>query len=284
MSQLLGLLYKSRNFFLFLILQVFCFYLMSKNNVYWDVTFFNSTNTLVAKSLEITQKANEFVNLKNVNGQLASENIALRKRLTDLEEYQANANGYKTDSLKAERFDYTVAKVVGSTQNLVNNYITIDKGSDDGIKPGMGVISPQGIVGQVMTVNKNYSRVYSILHSKIVVSSEVLDKKLRDAGQVALGIAKWEGANSRYITLSNIDRFKHVSKGDSVVTSQQNSIFPSGIMVGKISDISASSSEAFHKINVKLSTDFSSLIYVYVVKNKLVDIQNQVEEPKPEDK
>lgn len=180
MSQLFGILYKSRHFFLFLALQIVCFYLMSKNNVYWDVSFFNTTNTVVARSLEVSQKANEFVSLGKVNDQLAAENMALRKQLTDIQEANFPIPGYKQDSAKAYRFEYTVAKVVGSTHNLTDNFITIDKGTDDGVKAGMGVISPNGVVGQVAYANKHYSRVYSVLHSRQMVSAEVLNKKLRE--------------------------------------------------------------------------------------------------------
>ncbi len=277
MSQLLGILYKSRHFFLFLALQIICFYLMSKNNVYWDVSFFNTTNSVVARSLEVSQKATEFVNLGKVNTRLVDENAALRKQLTDLQETGSGIPGYKPDSLKVHRFDYTVAKVVGSTHNLTDNFITIDKGTDDGVKAGMGVISPQGVVGQVAYANKNYSRVYSILHSRQMVSAEVLNPKLRENNTVALGIAKWDGTNPHYVRLNTVDRFKPVTKGDSVVTSQQNPIFPPYVMIGKISEVSNTTSEAFHNITVRLSTDFSSLIYVYVVKNKLIESQKEAE-------
>ncbi len=282
MSQLLGILYKSRHFFLFLILQIACFYLMSKNRVHWNVSFFNSTNTIVAKSLEISQEANEFVKLQSTNKQLAEENISLRKQLNDRQELStAGTLGYKIDSVKATRFNYTTAKVISSTQNLTDNYITIDKGTKDGIKPGMGVISPQGIVGQVMSCNEDYCRVYSILHSKQSVSAQLLNKALRENNDVALGIGKWEGTNPKYLSLKTIDRFKPVKKGDSVVTSQQNAIFPPNVLIGKVSEVGAIPSEAFHDITVRLSTDFSSLIYVYVVKNKLVDSQKEVEQNDP---
>ena len=277
MSQLFGILYKSRHFFLFLALQIICFYLMSKNNVYWDVSFFNTTNSVVARSLEVSQRANEFVNLGNVNERLVNENAALRKKITDLQEFNPGITGYKPDSVMARRFDYTVAKVVGSTHNLTDNFITIDKGSDDGIRAGMGVISPQGVVGQVAYANKHYSRVYSILHSRQMVSAEVLNKKLRENATVALGIAKWDGTNPHYVGLNTVDRFKPVAKGDSVVTSLQNPIFPPHVMIGKIAEVSNTSSEAFHHISVRLSADFSSLIYVYVVKNKLIDSQQEAE-------
>ncbi len=278
MSQLFGILYRIRHFFMFLFLQIACFYLISKNSVYWDVTFFNTTNSGVAKSLKVSQNVREFMNLGKVNDQLALENKKLREELSKSHELVALKEfGYKPDSLLAGRFNFMVAKVISSTENLTDNYITLDKGTKDGIKPGMGVICPQGIVGQVMSCNENYSRVSSILHSNFQVSSEILGKKLRKEEVTALGIGKWGGTNPSILELTTVDRFKPVSKGDSVVTSMQNSIFPPRIMIGRISKISASPSEAFFDINVRLSTDFSSLVYVYVVNNKLIDKQNQVE-------
>jgi rod shape-determining protein MreC len=263
---------------MFLLLQGICFYLISKNSVYWDVTFFNTTNSAVAKSLQVSQNIHEFMNLGKVNDQLALENKKLREELTKVQELSTLKNtGYKTDSTKADRFNYLVAKVISSTENLTDNYITIDKGTKDGIKPGMGVICPQGVVGQVMSCNEEYSRVSSILHSGFSVSAEILSNKLRKDGIAALGIGKWEGINPKIIQLTTVDRFKPVFKGDSVVTSMQNSIFPPKIMIGRVSKVVAVPSEAFYNINVRMSTDFSSLVYVYIVNNKLIDKQNQVE-------
>lgn len=264
---------------MFLFLQIACFYLIGKNSVYWDVTFFNSTNNAVAKSMAVSQSIKEFINLSDINGQLVSENKNLREELTKLQEFNSLANtGYKTDSNKARRYEYLVAKVISGTQNLTDNYITIDKGTKHGLKPGMGVICPQGVVGQIMSCNEEYSRVSTILHSSLSVSAEILNNKLRKEKITALGIGSWPGINSRIIKLSTVDRFKTISKGDSVVTSAQNSIFPSKIMIGHISKINTVPNDAFYEISVRLSTDFSSLMYVYVVNNKLIDKQNQVEE------
>ena len=67
---------------MFLFLQIACFYLISKNSVYWDVTFFNSTNAAVAKSMKTSQEVREFMNLGKVNDQLALQNKKLREELT----------------------------------------------------------------------------------------------------------------------------------------------------------------------------------------------------------
>jgi rod shape-determining protein MreC len=147
---------------------------------------------------------------------------------------------------------------------------------------GMGVTCPQGVVGQIMSCSEHYSRISTILHSKFVVSSEISSKKLRAENLKALGIAKWEGGNPSIISLTTVDRFKPVYKGDSVYTSMQNSVFPPKIMIGRISNISVNQTEAFYDINVRLSTDFSSLVYVYVVKNKLITQENALE-PKIEE-
>ena len=279
MSQLFGILYKLRNFFLFVFLQIICFYLIKKNSIYWDVTFFNTTNSFVAKSLATSQKVKEFTSLGIINKQLANENKALRDELTKSRELLTIGTlGYKPDSSQASRFNFMVAKVIASSQNLTDNYVTIDKGTKHGLKPGMGVICPQGVVGQIMSCNELFSRVSIILHSSFSVSSEVMNKKLRASNETALGICKWNGANSRTIQLTTIDRFKPIFKKDSVVTSMQNSIFPPNIMIGRISKISSTPSEAFFNIDVRLSTDFSSLVYVYVVNNKLMNQQKELEE------
>ncbi len=283
MSQLFGILYKIRHIFLFLILQGICFFLISKNSIYWEVTAFNSTNSMVAKSMTVNQKIHEFINLDDINEQLVAENKTLRADLTKKNELLGlEDKNYKVDTSVANRYSYVVAKVIKSSQNFADNYITIDKGSKDGLKPGMGVICPQGVVGQVMTCNENYSRISSILHSNFSISSEILNKTLKKEATHALGIGKWESGNPSIISLLNVDRFKSIFKGDTVVTSRQNSVFPPQIMIGRISKIQVNQTDAFYNINVRLSTDFSSLIYVYVVNNKQAEKEEALEK-KPEE-
>jgi rod shape-determining protein MreC len=271
MTQLFGILYRIRHFFLFLIFQGIAMFLVSKNSVYWDVTFFNSTNSLVAQSMGLNKNVHEFLNLSSINDQLVNENKILRSQLAQKnEEMLLKEVGYKSDSLKNNRFEFIVAKVIKSSINLKDNYITIDKGTKDGLRPGMGVICPSGIVGQIMSCSDAYARISTVLHSKFEISAEVSNKALRKDNLRALGIGKWEGVNPSVISLNTLDRFKPVFKGDIVTTSLQNSIFPPKIMIGRISRISTNSSEAFYDADLRLSTDFSSLVYVYVVNNKLV--------------
>jgi rod shape-determining protein MreC len=279
MSQLIRLIYKSRNLLIFIILEILSFWLLIKNNSYWDVSFFNTSNYYAAKTLESSNYVKNYMNLGDVNKQLASENSELRKQVVAMQQLLGNRpkDSYKIDSVFATRFDFKVAKVINNTTNLTDNYVTIDKGSLDGIEPGMGVISPQGVVGQVKSCNERMSIVYSILHSRFQVSSEIKNKDLRKLNEKALGIGKWDGANPRIINLTTVDRFKPIKIGDSVMTSEQNSIFPSNIMLGKIRKKGTKPDQPFYDIELELSTDFPNLTYVYIVDNKLKKEQDKLE-------
>jgi rod shape-determining protein MreC len=278
MSQLFGLLNRAKYFFLFIFLEFISFALIRKNNLQWDVNFFNTTNAAAAKTLVITSKAKEYINLKEENENLAIENSVLRKELTIFREKGGRQKGYYiTDSLFAGRFNFKVAKVINSTTARAKNYITINQGKLDGIVPGMGVIGPKGIVGQVMSCSDHFSRVYSILHEEFKVSSEVKNKKLRKLNQTALGLSTWDGRSHRLVKLNTIDKFKPVTKGDSVFSSAQNLIFPANILIGTIYQVTTPLNGAFHDIDVKLATDFGGLTFVYVIGNKLVGEQIKLE-------
>jgi rod shape-determining protein MreC len=186
----------------------------------------------------------DYSHLRDVNADLAAENRQLRDVLTRLQQSQPAAPiAYKADTIFANRFQYTVAKVINNTTQYANNYITIDKGTDDGIRPGMGVISPTGVVGRVKLCNRYFSVITSILHSEFRVSSE-----LPKAHEI--GTAKWDGVDPHRMKLLDISRYKPVNKGDSVVTSQQNSVFPPGILVGRVRTIGVQPNMTFHDITL----------------------------------
>jgi rod shape-determining protein MreC len=279
MSQLFRLIFRIRNFLLFFILELVSFWLIVKNNHYWEVSFFNTSNYYAAKILESSNYVKNYMNLGIVNDQLIAENAQLKKTASAMQEFKTrDGDYYKVDSAFAQRFEFKVAKVVNNTVHLSKNYLTLDKGSLDGIEPGMGVICPQGVVGKVMSCSEHFSRVYSILHAESEVSAEIKNLALRTKNDKALGIAKWGGLNPRVIDLTTIDRFKAIKQGDSVVTSEQNIIFPSGTMLGKIRKLSAKQDQAFFDIEVELATDFQNLSYVYVVNNKLKKEQELLEQ------
>ena len=271
MGELVDFFVRSRHFILFVLLEVLCFYFIINTSNYWGVTYFNTSNRYAAQVLAFSNAANEYANLRNVNADLALENKRLNTELTRLMQSKPLAPAeYQADSAFADRFNYSVAKVVDNTTQFANNYITIDKGTDDGIRPGMGVISPTGVVGKVKVCNRHFSVITSILHSEYFVSSFLVK-----AGET--GTAKWDGVDPHLMKLNDISLTKPVSIGDSVVTSQFNSTFPPGILVGRVRTVGVQPNQTFHDITLNLATNFSNLSFVYVVENRLQAEQEQLE-------
>ena len=271
MGELVDFFVRSRNFILFVLLEVLSFYFIVNTSNYWSATYFNTSNRYAAKVLTWSNAANEYARLREVNADLASENQRLNTQLTQLLQSKPLApDGYKADSAFANRFTFKVAKVVNNTTQFANNYITIDKGTEDGIRTGMGVISPTGIVGKVRVCNRHFSVITSILHSGFLVSSALTKAEEK-------GTAKWDGVDPHLIKLNDISLTKTVSKGDSVVTSDLNSTFPPGILVGRVRTVGVQPNQVFHDITLDLATNFGNLAFVYVVENRLEEQQEQLE-------
>ncbi|MFN8345581.1 MAG: rod shape-determining protein MreC [Spirosomataceae bacterium] len=275
MLQLFEFIGRNRNFILFVLLEVFSFWLLVNNNNYWSVEYFNTANILNAKSLELSNSVREYTNLRDVNASLAEENRRLNELVTKLQQQNpATAPaGYQPDSAFASRFKWvTIAKVILNTTHQTDNYLTIDKGYSDGVKEGMGVISSTGIVGKVKICNEHFSVITSILHSQFMVST-----KLLRSGE--MGTAKWENTTlPSVIQLKDISRYKKIVKGDTAVTSDQNAVFPPGIAVGRVKSFKVAPDEAFFEIDLDLATDFSKISYVYLVDNKLLNQQKSLQE------
>lgn len=271
MGELVDFIVRSRNFILFMLLEVLCFYFIINTNNYWNASFFNTSNQYAAQMLAWSNAAQEYSQLREVNADLALENQRLHSELMNLQQGHPPAPvAYRADSTFAARFQYTVAKVINNTTQLANNYLTIDKGTDDGIAPGMGVISPTGVVGKVRFCNRHFAVVTSILHSEFRVSSRLVKAD-------EIGSARWEGIDPHVMTLLDISRYKPVAKGDSVVTSEFNSTFPPGILVGRVLRVGVRPDQTFHDIDLNVATNFGNLSFVYIVTNRLEMEQKQLE-------
>lgn len=274
MFQLVAFFSRNRNFIFFVLLEVFSFWLIVQNNSYWGATYFNTSNYYVAKILTISNAVREYSNLREINENLAQENLRLNGLVARLQEqHPVNAPaGYQPDSLFASRFEFIVSKVIMSETSRANNYVTIDKGSADGIRPGMGVISATGVVGKVRSCSKNFSVVTSILHSQFMVSSRLVRSD-------EIGPVRWLSKDPTVISMMDVSRYKKVFKGDSAVTSSYNAVFPPGIMVGKVRSVRIRPDQTFYDIDLDVATDFASLSYVYVVQNKLLSEQEALQKP-----
>lgn len=271
MERLFLFVYQYRAFFMFVVLEVFCFWLIIENNQYQGAKFFNSSNTVVASINNFSQSIRDYFLLSDVNRTLAEENAELR-RLVEQQKLliERTHEVPLTDTALSSRYEFVSAKVVNNQLDRVKNFLTINKGKDAGLEPGMAVISPLGVVGKVKNVSGHFSVVTSILHIDYMISAML--KKSNHFGSV-----QWNGRDPGFTKFNYIPRHVKPAIGDTVVTTGFNAVFPEGIMVGIISEINLSPEALTYDITLELSQDFRKLSYVTVVKSKLKDEKDDVE-------
>jgi rod shape-determining protein MreC len=270
MKNLLLFIWKHYFFFVFLLLESWCIYLIVQNNYYQRASFVNSSNNLSANVLKTSKNVEDYFYLKNVNEQLANENAELRSRL--LESYAIIYNDLNTvkDTSLRQKYTFTSAKVVNNSTNRRNNYLTLAKGSKQGITKDMAVITNTGIVGQVKEVSENFCTVMSMLHSKTIVSA-----KIKKDG--SYGPLTWDGEDFEYATLSDIPTHVRLKKGDTITTSAYSLTFPENIKIGTVDSWERKSGSNFFTVKVKLLTDFKKLSHVYIVNNLMKEEQMELE-------
>lgn len=270
MRNLVLFIWKHYFFFMFLLLEVFCIYLVVQNNYYQKASFINSSNVLSANILQTSTNVEQYFYLKNENENLAKENAELRSHIMSSFDMTANKEYTVNDTTYHQKYVYTSAKVVNISTNRRNNYLTLNKGYKQGIQNNMAVITSTGVVGQVKDVSENFCTVMSLLHSKTTINSKI--KKDGSYGPLI-----WDGADFQYATLNDIPTHVRLAKGDTIVTSAYSRTFPENILVGTVDSYEREAGKYFYTIKVKLSTDFKKLTYVYIVKNIHKDEQEELE-------
>lgn len=241
-----------------------------KNNSFHQASFVNSSNRLVGTLFKWKGNITEYIELQRVNDELSAENEELRNRLKS---NFVNVNDHFVminDTLRERKYRSKSAQVVNSSINKQLNYLTINKGALEGLKPEMGVVNKQGLVGVVKDVSEHFSTVLPIINLKFTASAE-----LQRTGN--FGLLRWDGKDFRYSYLNDVPRHADVQIGDTIMTRGSSAIYPRGINVGTVSDIEAKEGTNFHKIRVELFNDFSEIRYVYVVENLLKDEQREIE-------
>ena len=276
MRNLLNFFLKYNYWFLFILLEVISFALLFRFNNYQGSAFFTSSNQVAGMVYEAANNVTGYFHLKSINDDLVQENVELELQIERLRsvlmELTADSVGIekvKADALKG--YDIYRANVINNSLTHVDNYITLDKGENDGIRPEMGVINGSGVVGIVYHTSANYSVVIPILNSKSSVSCKI---KRSDY----FGFLKWEGGSSEYATVKDMPRHSLFSLGDTIVTSGHSAVFPGGIPIGTVEDISDSHDGLSYLLKVKLFTDFGRLNDVRVIAQKGQEEQIELEQ------
>ena len=244
-------------------------------NRYQQSTFFTSANVVSGAVYKVSGGITSYFHLKSVNEELLDRNMVLQQQISYLEKALKEhlVDSMAIDSLKNNLetgYRLFKAHVTKNSLNLIDNYITLDKGSSSGIRPEMGVVGANGIVGIVYETSASYSTVISVLNSKSSISCKIV-------GSEYFGYLKWEHGDSRYAYLKDLPRHAEFNLGDTVVTSGYSTVFPAGIMVGTVDDMSDSNDGLSYLLKVKLATDFGKISDVRVIERMGQQEQKELE-------
>ncbi|SFU02718.1 rod shape-determining protein MreC [Algoriphagus locisalis] len=259
MLRILQFLYSLRSFLLFVLLEVLAISLIVSNNSPQGAAFFNSSNAITGSVLKTRSDVVDFFSLAENNEALVIQNAALLEQLKTINS-SPDSLKLELDSAFEAQYNFKGARIISNSLRFAQNHLTLNKGSNDGIKPGMGVFNEQGVIGRVKSVSENYSVAFSLLNTELNLSTKIKNND-------SFGTAKWDGQDSQKTKLLYVPRHVTASAGDTIVTTGFSAVFPEGILVGIIESVNQGEDPNYLDIVVKLSADFSKAHYVYLVEN-----------------
>lgn len=256
MQQIINFILRNKTTLLYLFLLFLGMAMSVQSHSYHRSRFLNSANYLSGSIFSIQTDITTYFNLREENDKLQKENTLLRDLLF-------NAENPFPGKIEVDTFPYEVipARIIKNSYALRNNYITIDKGSGDGVEQDMGVITSFGILGIVEHTTKKFAAVQSVLNTRSNINAKIKNTD-------NFGSLKWNTDRFDVVQLEDIPKIVSLNIGDTIVTGAMSSIFPENIPIGSIKKIDLGSSESFYKIDVALFNDMTNLKNVYIVNNK----------------
>ncbi len=239
----------------------------------------SSANTVAGIVYKKQSDVVYYFGLRRMNDSLLSENTMLRKKIDAITSIdtlidsavhrQIDVNDTSVHIVKYADYVYRTAKVINNSTNASNNYITLNRGAQDGVAKNMAVISGAGIVGRVEHVSAHYSSVLSILSSKQKVSA-----KLKDG---TTGYIVWDEKKPDILIMTDVPQQAKIRRGDSVFTTSY-SFFPPDLLIGRVLKIATIRKNNLQLLYLQSSTNFRKLQYVYVVENKMSQERKTLED------
>ncbi len=256
-------------FILFIILEIISFVLIiNYNNKQKDIFLYSSnlfSGYINSKYTNLLQ----YFELKKINEKLKKDNAFILQQ--SFNKNPATVYDNKTeDTLLEKRFNIIPATVCNKSIDSRNNRMTLDKGSNDGIKKDMGVIDAHGLIGVVRKVNSDYASVVPLINTVSRISVLVKNKGY-------FGILEWEPYDYRRTKLTSIPKHANIERGDTIITSGFSTIFPKGILVGTIEEIQLIRGSNYYDIIVRLNNNLALAENVYIIENLKKDLKNEVE-------
>ena len=265
MNNLLNFFIKHSSWFVFALLAVMSLIMLFNNNPYQQSVYLSSANTATASVYKVFSSVTSYLNLRDINEDLQERNallemelVKLRGQINDLQMLVEDSTAL---SFGENNFDYVLAHVISNSVTQPGNFITINRGSNDGIEPEMGVVDQNGVVGIVNVTAPHSARIISLLNPNLKLQCKIKNSEY-------FGSLVWDGKSPQYAILQDMPEHSRFSRGDTVVTSGYSAVFPEGIIVGVVSE---KPRENFTSVKVKLTTDFTRLSIVRAIKNNMHD-------------
>jgi len=261
---------------IFLMLQVFSISILVRYSNSHKAWYMGIAYEITGRINKSYNNLTSFFALADNNRQLATENTRLGNLMAE--------NFTKVDTSAQEKIfeiklDTTIvirkyywrpAHVINNSVSAQNNFITLERGRNQGITENMAVVSAAGIVGVVTDVSDNMSLVMSLLHRKSNTSIA-----LKNTGTT--GILEWNGVNPERLQLTGIPKSAKLAKGDTVITSNLSLNFPANLMVGTIAGFKLDEGGNNYKIDIMPATNFFNIDYVSVIENLYLKEQKELE-------
>lgn len=268
MRNLIDFFVKNSTWFVFIFYMILSSILLFNNNPYQQSVYLTSSNSAVSAVYSGISNVTSYFYLRDINEELQHRNAALEMEVLAL---RNQVNDYKMQlqdtvdiNIGNNQYDFVVGRVISNSISLQQNYITINRGKKDGIDSEMGVVDQNGVVGIVNVVGEKSARIISLLNPNLRLSCKV-------KGSEYFGSLVWDGKSPYYAILEEMPRHVKFEKGDTIVTSGYSAVFPEGIIVGQIEEQLNSGADNFYSLKIKLSTDFTQLSTVRVIKNNMKD-------------
>ncbi|MFN3917362.1 MAG: rod shape-determining protein MreC [Flavobacteriales bacterium] len=276
MRNIIAFVQKNSNFFLFLLLQGFCFALIFSENRYQRAVFVNSSNALIANILELRSGLTAYINLRQQNIDLSEENAQLKEMMKGYTLHEEKGFLKKNDSVLKQQFTFIPAEIINSTWRNRANFLTLNRGKSSGIEEGMGIVGPNGIIGYIRDVSENFSTAYPVIHERTEIG--VIHEPTG-----TFGLLKWTTENNHTeATVTAIAGYVKINIGDVILTRGDDALFPKGERVGEVTAVYTEPGINYHTITIRLFTDFQKCRHCYIIKNiyklEQLDIEKKARE------
>lgn len=270
MRNLLYFIARYHFLILFILLETLSLFLVFQYNDYQRSCFINSSATISGKVHHVFSGINQYIGLRRQNESLNRE-LAIERSNASAAYIANKVNPLLVyDSVFVQQFEFIPCQVINNSVSRPNNYLTLNAGSNQGIKPGMGVLSSDGVVGVVKDVSPNFAAVMSLLNQSLKVSAMV-----KESGY--FGSLGWDASNYKYAILDDLPGHLILQRGDTIITSGYSAIFPKGQLIGFVDTALNSGNSSLLSVRIKLAVDFKRLSHAMVVKNLLKEEQLELQ-------